>query len=92
VTAPATTTTAAATATAATTATTTGSLFRFVDLEGSPVEIGAVHRLHGALGLFTRAHGDKAETTRLTRGAIRNEVNVNDFAMCCERVAQHVLR
>ncbi len=33
-----------------------------------------------------------AESARLTRRAIRDEVNVNDLAMCCERVAQHVLR
>jgi hypothetical protein len=88
-----TTTTTATTATATTTtATTTGSLFCLVDLERSPVEVCAVHRLHGALGLFARAHGDEAESARLTRRAIRDEVNVNDLSMCCERVAQRVLR
>ena len=84
-------TTTAASATAAAT-TTTGSLFGLVHLERAPVEIGAVHRLHRTLGLFARAHGDEAESTRLTRRAIGDEVNVNDLAMCRERVAQHVLR
>jgi len=88
----ATTTTTAATTTAATATAATGSLFGFVDLERTPVEIGAVHRLHGALGLFASAHGDEAEAARLAGRAIGDQVDVNDLAMRRERVFQHVLR
>jgi hypothetical protein len=87
-------TTAAAAATAATATAATaaaGALFGFVDSQRASIEISAVHRRHGALGFGARAHGHEAEAARLTRHAIRHQVDVDDLAMRGESLAQRVL-
>src|SRR5512146_3422768 len=83
--------TAAATTTTAATATATGTLFGFVDAQRTPVEISTVHRGHGAFGFRTRAHGHEPEAARLSRHAIRHEVDIDDLTVRGESLAQRVL-
>jgi hypothetical protein len=80
---------AAATATAAAAA--TAALFGFIHAKCAAVEIGAVHRLDGALRLSRGAHGHEAEAARLARHAVRYQVDINHFAAGGESLAERVL-
>jgi hypothetical protein len=84
-------TTAATAASATTTTAATGTLFGFVDTQRTPVEVGTVHRRHGAFGFRTRAHGHEPEAARLSRHAIRDEVDIDDLTVRGESLAQRVL-
>jgi hypothetical protein len=78
-TAAATTVAAAATESAAAT-TTLRTLFRLVHAERTTVEVRAVHRFNGLLGLGRRTHRDEPEPTRLTRRAVGHDMDVRDLA------------
>ncbi len=67
----ATTTTASATALRA--------FFRFVDLDGTPIECFPVELRYGCAGSLVGAHGDEGEATGLTRLAIDGHAHFPDL-------------
>lgn len=87
-------TVAAAPATAATTeaAASLGPVFRLVHAEGTPVERRTVHCLNRFLSLRRRSHRHEAEAARLTRSAVRDDVDIGDFADSCKRFAHRLDR
>ena len=78
---------AAPEATATATAATLRTLFRLVHAERATVEVRAVHRLDGLLGLGRRPHRHEPEATRLTRRTIGHDVDVRDLADAREGLA-----
>lgn len=84
-------TTATATTVAATTATGTGTVFTrlgLVDLQGAPLDLGAVQSRDGLVAAF--AHLDEAETARAAGFAVGSDLGAGDSTMRREPLAEVV--
>src|SRR6185503_5271831 len=63
-----------------------------VDGQGATIQLGAIHRRDGLLGLLGRTHGDKSETARTAAHAVHHQVGFDDRAVRREGVLQIVFR